>query len=133
MNFYSKKFNYFQLNYSVIEKETLSLIWALQYFEVYVDSSVPLVVYKDHNPITFLHSVLCPNRKLMRWILLLQAYCLNIRYIKGSGNIVADALSRAHLLLSSVFILSLFYLLCLSLCVPKASLWELELLGGGVD
>ena len=95
VSFYSKKFNSFQLNYSVIEKETLSLIWALQHFEVYVDSSVPLVVYPDHNPITFLHSVHCPNRRLMRRILFLQAYCLDIRYIKGSENIVADALARA--------------------------------------
>ena len=54
MSFYSKKFNSFQLNYSVIEKETLALIWALQHFEVYVDSgSVPLVVYTDHNPTAF--------------------------------------------------------------------------------
>lgn len=62
VSFYSKKLNYFQSNYSVIEKETLALIWALQHFEVYIDSgSVPLVVYTDHNPITFLHSLHCPN------------------------------------------------------------------------
>ncbi len=95
VSFYSKKFNSFQLNYSVIEKETLALIWALQHFDVYVGSSVPLVVYTDHNPITFLHSVHCPNRRLMRWMLYLQSYCLDIRHIKGSDNVVADALSRA--------------------------------------
>ncbi|KAL3052737.1 hypothetical protein OYC64_005293 [Pagothenia borchgrevinki] len=95
VSFYSKKFNSFQLNYSVIEKETLALIWALQHFDLYVGSSVPLVVYTDHNPITFLHSVCCPNRRLMRWMLYLQAYCLDIRHIKGSDNVVADALSRA--------------------------------------
>lgn len=94
--FYSKKFNAFQLNYSVIEKETLALLLALQHFEVYLDSgSVPLVVYTDHNPITFLHSLRCPNRRLMRWVLFLQPYCLDIRHIKGSENVVADALSRA--------------------------------------
>ncbi len=38
VSFYLKKFNAFQFNYSVIEKETLALIWALQHFEVYVDS-----------------------------------------------------------------------------------------------
>lgn len=43
------RFNSFQLNYSVIEKETLALIWALQHFDIYVGSSVPLVVYTDHN------------------------------------------------------------------------------------
>lgn len=96
VSFYSKKFNAFQLNYSVIEEETLALIWALQHFGVYVGSSVPLVVYTDHNPLTFLHSVHCPNRRLMRWMLYLQSYCLDIRHIKGSENVVADALSRVH-------------------------------------
>lgn len=96
VSFYSKKFNAFQLNYSVIEKETLALIWALQHFDVYVGSSVPLVVYTDHNPLTFLHSVHCPNRRLMRWMLYLQSYCLDIRHIKGSENVVADALSRVY-------------------------------------
>lgn len=82
MSFYSSKFNSFQLNYSVIEKETLALIWALQHFDVYVGSSVPLVVY-THNPFTFLHSVHCPNRRMMSWMLYLQSYCLDIRHIKG--------------------------------------------------
>lgn len=95
MSFYSKKFNSFELNYSVIKKETLALIWALQHFDVYVGLSVPLVVYTDHNPVTFLNTVHCPNRRLMRWMLYLQPYCLDIRHIKGSNNVVADALSRA--------------------------------------
>ena len=96
VSFYSKKFNAFQLNYSVIEKETLALVWALQHFDVYVGSSTPLVVHTDHNPLTFLQSVHCPNRRLMRWMLYLQSYCLEIRHIKGSENVVADALSRVH-------------------------------------
>lgn len=37
------------MNYSVVEK-TLALVWALQHFEVYVDSDAPLV---DHNPVVF--------------------------------------------------------------------------------
>lgn len=93
VSFYSKTFNSFQLNYSVIEKETLALVLALQHFEVHLHSaSVPLVVYTDHNPISFLHSLQCPNR---RWTLFLQPYCLDIRHNKGSDNIVADALSGA--------------------------------------
>lgn len=45
VSYFSKKFSSYQLNYSVIEKEALALIWALQNFEVYVGSvSDPLVV-----------------------------------------------------------------------------------------
>ncbi len=57
VSYFSKKFSSYQLNYSVIEKEALALIWALQNFEVYVGSvSDPLVVYTDHNPLIYLHS-----------------------------------------------------------------------------
>lgn len=96
--FFSRKFNSYQRNYSTIEKEALALIWALQHFEVYVggDSS-PLTIYSDHNPLTFLHSLKNPNQRLMRWCLFLQPFHLDIRHLKGSENIVADALSRAPL------------------------------------
>ncbi len=36
VSFYAKKFKPFHLNYFVIEKETLALIWSLQHFDVYV-------------------------------------------------------------------------------------------------
>ncbi len=83
VGFFSRKFNTYQLNYSVIEKEALALIWALQHFEVYVGSSEgPLVVFTDHNPLVFLHSLQNPNQRLMRWCLFLQGYLLDIRHIK---------------------------------------------------
>lgn len=95
VSYFSRKFNGHQLNYSVIEKEALALIWALQHFEVYVGSGCsPLVVYTDHNPLTFLHSLQNPNQRLMRWCLFLQPYHLDIRHLKGTDNVIADALSR---------------------------------------
>ncbi len=51
VGFFSKKFNSYQLNYSVIEKEDLALIWGLQHFDAYAGSGTPLVVYTDHNPL----------------------------------------------------------------------------------
>ena len=49
----SKKFNKHQKTYPTVEKECLSLILALQYFEVYLtSSSSPIVVFSDHNPLT---------------------------------------------------------------------------------
>ncbi len=96
ISFFSRKFNSYQLNYSIVKKEVLALIWALQHFEVYVGGGCkPLVVYTDHNPLTFLHSLQNPNQRLMRWCLFLQPFNLDIRHIKGSDNVVADALSRA--------------------------------------
>ena len=58
VSFYSKKFNSYQLNCSVIEKEALALMLALRHFDVYVGGSTPLVIYTDHNPLTFFY-ILC--------------------------------------------------------------------------
>lgn len=94
--YFSRKLNDHQKNYSVIEQEALALIWALQHFEVYVGSVAgPVTIFTDHNPLVFLKSIQNPNQRLMRWSLFLQNYDLNIQHIKGSENVIADALSRA--------------------------------------
>ena len=79
------------------EKEALALMWALQHVDVYIGAGALLVVYTDHNPLTFLSSLQNPNQRLMRWALFLQPYHLDIRHIKGQNNVAADALSRAPL------------------------------------
>ncbi|MDA3086465.1 RNase H-like domain-containing protein [Campylobacter sp. CS_ED1] len=93
--YFSKKFNTQQRNYSTIEKECLALILAIQHFEVYLTSSpMPIVVFSDHNPLSFLHKLKNKNQRLLRWSLMLQEYNLEIRHIKGRDNIIPDALSR---------------------------------------
>lgn len=93
--YFSRKFNKAQTRYSTIEQETLALLLALQYFEVYVGSSAyPIEVFTDHNPLVFLSRMYNHNQRLMRWALFVQGVPLVIRHKKGSENIVADALSR---------------------------------------
>ena len=54
--YFSKKFNKYKKNYSTVEKECLFLILARQHFEVYLTSSSSrIVVFSDHNPLTFIH------------------------------------------------------------------------------
>ena len=95
VSYFSKKLNKHQKAYSTIEKETLSLVLALQHFEVYL-SCCPgdIVVYTDHNPLVFLERFKTKSQKLFRWSLLLQPYPLRIVHIAGRKNVIADALSR---------------------------------------
>ncbi|XP_069162126.1 uncharacterized protein [Procambarus clarkii] len=93
--YHSKKFTSSQLNYSVIEKETSTLISSVQHFEVYLTSnSHPILIRTDHNPLKFLAQFKQKNLRLTRWSLHLQQYPLQIEHIKGVDNVVADALSR---------------------------------------
>lgn len=68
---FSRKCNKHILDFSVIENETLALSFTLKHFDVYVCGSIKLVVYTDHNPLTFLNSLQCPNLTLIPWSLFL--------------------------------------------------------------
>ena len=95
VSYFSKKFLKYQKNYSVVEKETLDLVLALEHFDVYLGSTpFKIKVYTDHNPLTFLKTMKNKNQRLVRWSLALQECNLEIQHIPGSENVVADALSR---------------------------------------
>ena len=94
VSYFSKKFLKYQKNYSVVEKETLGLVLALEHFDVYLGSTpFKIKVYTDHN-LTFLKTMKNKNQRLVRWSLALQEYNLEIQHIPGFENVVADALSR---------------------------------------
>lgn len=94
ISFYSQKFDKHQRNYSVIEKELLGLILALKHFDFYINGSpYPIDILTDHNPLVFLSRVK-QNQRIIRWSLFLQAYNLNVVYLPGKQNVVADTLSR---------------------------------------
>ena len=95
ISYFSKKFDKHQKNYSTIEKECLALILALEHFDVYLGATFhPVLVFTDHNPLTFIHRMKNKNQRLVRWSLTLQEYNLDIKHIKGKDNVIADALSR---------------------------------------
>lgn len=96
VGYFSKKFLKHQLNYSTIEKEALAFLMALQHFEVYIgSSSLPAIVFTDHNPLVFLSRMKNSNQRIMRWSLFVQDFNLEIRFKKGKDNVLADALSQS--------------------------------------
>lgn len=94
-SYFSKKFNCHQKWHSMIEKKALALVMAFERFKVYIgSSSVPVIVYMDHNPIVFLDGMRNKNRCLMSWSLCVQAFHVVVVLIRGRDNTLADALSH---------------------------------------
>ena len=82
-----------EVQYSVIEKECLALVWGIQKFESYLYGR-EFLLETDHQPLLYLNRAKVANARLMRWALALQPYRFRIIAIKGSENIGADFLSR---------------------------------------
>jgi len=93
--YFSKKLNPHQKRYSTIEKEALALVLAVEHFEVFISGGAgDVVVYSDHNPLSFLAKFQKSSARVYRWSLSLQPYSIVIRHMAGKDNVIADALSR---------------------------------------
>ena len=82
-----------QKNYSTTEKELLAVVYALDKFRQYL-LGVKVIVHTDHAALRYLMAKKESKPRLIRWILLLSEFDVEIRDKKGSENSVADHLSR---------------------------------------
>ncbi|PIN17864.1 DNA-directed DNA polymerase [Handroanthus impetiginosus] len=89
----SKTLNDAQLNYTTTEKELLAVVFAFDKFRSYLVGT-KVIVYTDHAAIRYLIEKKDAKPRLIRWVLLLQGFDLEIRDRKGTENQIADYLSR---------------------------------------
>ena len=82
-----------QKNYTVTEKELLSIVATLKEFRNILLGQ-QINVFTEHTNLTYKHF---NTERVMRWRLILEEYGPELIYIQGNKNIVADALSRLEL------------------------------------
>ncbi|RVW94421.1 Retrovirus-related Pol polyprotein from transposon 17.6 [Vitis vinifera] len=82
----SKTLNEAQRNYTTTEKELLVVVFALDKFRAYLVGSF-IIVFTDHSALKYLLTKQDAKARLIRWILLLQEFNLQIRDKKGVENV----------------------------------------------
>ncbi|GJX29812.1 reverse transcriptase domain-containing protein [Tanacetum coccineum] len=90
--FASKTLNPAQQKYTVTEKELLAVVFAFDKFRS--DLILPkTIVHTDHSALRHLFKKQDAKVRLIRWILLLQEFDLEIKGRRGTKNVAADHLS----------------------------------------
>jgi len=81
--------------YSNIERELLAACWSLEKLNHYVFGK-KVVIETDHKPLESIWKKSIPSAppRLQRLLLKMAKYNVEIRYIQGKNNVIADALSR---------------------------------------
>ena len=94
MVYYARKtLNEAPRNYTTTEKELLAVVYALDKFRAYLVGS-NIIIFTDHSALKYILTKPNAKSRLIRWVLLLQEFNLQIKDKKGVENVVVDHLSR---------------------------------------
>ena len=89
----SKTLNEALRNYTTTEEELLAVVYAPDKFRTNLIGS-DIIIFTDHSALKYMLTKKKAKARLIRWVLLLQEFNLQIRDKKGVENVVADHLSR---------------------------------------
>uniref|UniRef100_A0A2N9FIN0 Reverse transcriptase n=1 Tax=Fagus sylvatica TaxID=28930 RepID=A0A2N9FIN0_FAGSY len=99
--FFSEKLSGASLKYPTYDKELYALVRALETWQHYLWPR-EFVIHTDHESLKHLKGQGKLNQRHARWLEYIETFPYVIRYKQGKENIVADALSRRYVLLTSM-------------------------------
>ena len=95
LSFFSKKLNPAETRYSAFDRELLAVYATIKHFRHNLEGRI-FFVNTDHKPLMFVMSSVTERASLRqtRHLAFIAEFTIDIRYVKGETNFVADALSR---------------------------------------
>ena len=90
--FESRKLNPAETRYSAYERELLGIVWAIGKWRHYFEGR-KFIVQTDHSSLRHLPNQPSVNRRIWKWVSILQGYDMEIRHIPGKIN-PADTITR---------------------------------------
>ena len=97
--YFSEKLSGATLNYPTYDKELYALVRSLETWQHYLLAK-EFVIHTDHEMLKHLRGQTTLKRRHAKWLEFVETFSYIIKYKKGKGNIVADALSRRYALIS---------------------------------
>ncbi|KAG1143941.1 hypothetical protein G6F37_012390 [Rhizopus arrhizus] len=91
--FLSRKLLPNEMNYPIVEKDLLAVIYALKKLRKYLLDKI-FTLYTDNTVVRFLFFKRDPGSRLQRWVLAVQEYAFKVVHLPGKSNGVADVMSR---------------------------------------
>lgn len=93
LEFFSRKLNSAQANYSAFDRELLAIHDAVKHFHNILDGR-KFKVLTDHKPLLHLTALKNPSPRQLRQVTFLSEYNFEISHLSGKNNVVADFFSR---------------------------------------
>ncbi|XP_013624627.1 PREDICTED: uncharacterized protein LOC106330753 [Brassica oleracea var. oleracea] len=99
--YFSEKLGGATFNYPTYDQELCALVRALQTWQDYLWPK-EFVIHTDHQSLKHLKGQHKLNKRHARWVEFIEIFPYVIKYKQGKENVVADALSRRYVLLSTL-------------------------------
>ncbi|KAL3567897.1 hypothetical protein D5086_030548 [Populus alba] len=99
--YFSEKLNGAALNYPTYDKELYALVRTLEMWQHYLWPK-EFVIHSNHESLKQLKGQGKLSRRHAKWVEFIETFPYVIKYKQGKENIVADALSRRYVLLSTL-------------------------------